>query len=224
MPEKDLDIARRYLVVVDIGGRRTKADYSVITVFDRFLMTMGGKPEVAAQWRGHIDHDLLAWKATQISTFYNNALLVIESNTLETKDQERDVDGDQSGYILDLISEVYDNLYAREVTGDVINQPRVTKWGFHTNTATKPAIIGHMVSCVRDKSWVEREAEACNEMAFYEKNEKGVFAAIPGKKDDNVMTRAIGLWICFRVMEMPAYVTAGEYKRMERKIQSEATI
>lgn len=224
MPEKDLDIARRYLVVVDIGGRRTKADYSVITVFDRFLMIMGGKPEVVAQWRGHIDHDLLAWKATQISAFYNNALLVIESNTLETKDQERDVDGDQSGYILDLIAEVYDNLYAREVTGDVINQPKVTKWGFHTNTATKPAIIGHMVSCVRDKSWVEREQEACNEMAFYEKNEKGVFAAIPGKKDDNVMTRAIGLWICFRVMEMPAYVTAGKYKRMERKIQSEATI
>lgn len=225
MPEIDTSIARRYLVIVDIGGRGKDADYSDIYVIDRLMMMMGGRPETVAEWHGHIDPDLLAWKAAQIATFYDKALLVIESNTLETKDKERDVYGDQSGYILDLVAEVYDNLYAREVTGEVINQPKVTKWGFHTNTATKPAIIGHMVSCVRDKCWVEREAGACDEMAIYEKNEKGQFAAIPGlgKKDDRVMTRAIGLWICFRVMEMPAYVKPGQLSK-RRTIESEATI
>ncbi|MDE7393142.1 MAG: hypothetical protein K2M80_01530, partial [Muribaculaceae bacterium] len=43
-----------------------------------------------------------------------NSLLVIESNTLETHDRERQVEGgDQSQYILNQISTVYPNLYAR---------------------------------------------------------------------------------------------------------------
>lgn len=102
MPEIDPDeiVTDRYLTVVDIGGRSNKADWSVITVFDRLFMSDGGKPVVVAQWYGHIDIDLLAWKAGQIAAFYDNSLLVIESNTLETHDKERQVDGDQSQFVL----------------------------------------------------------------------------------------------------------------------------
>lgn len=39
---------------------------------------------MAAEWSGHIDMDLLAWKELQLAKMYGNALLVIESNTLET--------------------------------------------------------------------------------------------------------------------------------------------
>ena len=46
-------VTERYLVVVDIGGRSKKADWSVITVFDRVFMADGGKPVVVAQWYGH---------------------------------------------------------------------------------------------------------------------------------------------------------------------------
>ena len=83
------EVTDRYLVVVDIGGRGKKADWSVIVVFDRLNQMEGGKPVVVAQWYGHIDMDMLAWKAAQIAAFYDNALLVIESNTLETHDKER---------------------------------------------------------------------------------------------------------------------------------------
>lgn len=55
-----------------------------------------------AQWRGHIDHDLLAWKSAQIAAYYQNALLVIESNTFET---EHD-DSEHSAYILDTLSDI----------------------------------------------------------------------------------------------------------------------
>ena len=62
MPEVDQDekVANRYLTVVDVGGRSSKADWSVIVVFDRLFMMDGGKPVVVAQWYGHCDIDLLA--------------------------------------------------------------------------------------------------------------------------------------------------------------------
>ncbi|MCH5243241.1 MAG: terminase, partial [Muribaculaceae bacterium] len=77
-------ITDRYLTVVDIGGRSLNADWSVIVVFDRAPLLSGEGPEVVAQWRGHTDFDLLAWNAARIAAFYDNSLLVIESNTLET--------------------------------------------------------------------------------------------------------------------------------------------
>jgi hypothetical protein len=45
-PEIDDDegVSNRYLVVVDIGGRAHKSDWSVIVVFDRYWMIDGGKP------------------------------------------------------------------------------------------------------------------------------------------------------------------------------------
>ena len=61
-PEKDPRLRNRYVVAVDIGGRSRKADFSVIAVFDRRDMLTGGIPAIVAQWRGHTDHDLLAWR------------------------------------------------------------------------------------------------------------------------------------------------------------------
>lgn len=221
-PEKDDDMKNRYLVIVDIGGRWKGADWSVITVIDRLMMTMGGRPEVVAEWRGHIDHDLLAWKAAQIAKWYNDALLVFESNTLESRDKERDTDGNDIEYILDLVAGVYPNMYARNHSSEDINQGAPLKWGFHTNTHTKPAIVHHLIACVRDASWVEREDLACNELAFYEKKDDGSFGAVSGQHDDLLMTRAIGLWICFRDMDMPEEVTRNEVK--EERPRTEATI
>lgn len=204
LPEPDFAVSDRYLVVVDIGGRWKKADYSVITVFDRLMMSMGGKPEIAAEWRGHIDHDLLAWKAAQIAKFYCDALLVVESNTLETKDKSRDTDGNDIEYVLDILSECNVNLYARESPSENIDmQKKYTKWGFHVNTNTKPTIINHMQACLRDLAWIERSSIACDEMGYYEKKDDHKYGAAEGQHDDMVMTRAIGLWICFRKMELP---------------------
>lgn len=207
LPEIDenVKVVNRYLAIVDIGGRSKKADWSVITVIDRMFMMEGGKPAIVAQWYGHIDMDLLAWKAAQIAAFYDNALLVIESNTAETKDRERNVDGDQSAYILNQIKGVYDNLYARKQSEEDIKQKAPRKLGFHTNTRTKPMIISTLVKMVRESGYVERDERCLDEYLTYEK--KGsVYAAIAGKHDDLLMTRAIGLHICYYEMDMPVIV------------------
>lgn len=226
LPEIDAEetITNRYLVIVDIGGRSNKADYSVIVVLDRLFMMDGGKPSIVAQWYGHIDMDILAWKAAQIATFYDNALLVIESNTIETHDKERSVDGDQSSFLLNQIKDVYPNLYARKQSEeDIINKvPR--KYGFHTNVSTKPMIISTLVKVIREGLYVERDARCLDEYLTYEKRPNGSFSAILGKHDDLLMTRAIGLHICFFEMDLPVVYTKASNKIKQNRVVSAATI
>lgn len=205
-PDSQEYIADRYLTVVDIGGRSRKADWSVIVVFDRIGMLDGEGPAVVAQWYGHCDIDIPAWKAAQIAAFYDNALLVIESNTLETHDRARQVDGDQSQYILNQISRIYPNLYARRQSEDEIRLGLPRRYGFHTNTATKPMIIANLVKVVRQHTYIERDQRCLDEYLCYERKQNGAFGAIPGRHDDLLMTRAIALHICFNEMPLPSVV------------------
>lgn len=199
----------RYLVTVDIGGRSDDSDWSVISVMDRFDMMDGGLPAIVAQWYGHTDHDLLAWKAAQVAAFYDNALLVIESNTLETKDKNRYVNGDQSSFILNELKEAYGNLYARKSTDvDSVKEGAEVKYGFHTNVKTKGDVISLLIEVIREHLYIERDVRCLNEYLTYEEHD-GSFDAIEGKHDDLLMTRAIGLWVCYKEMPRPYFVKLG---------------
>lgn len=228
LPEIDPDemVTDRYLVAVDIGGRSRKADFSVIAVFDRLFMAEGGQPMLVAQWHGHIDHDLLAWKAAQVAAFYDNAYLVIESNTLETKDRDRNVDGDQSHFILNQIKDVYPNLYARKQSQVDILEGLPKKYGFHTNTSTKPMIIGTLIKAIRERSYIERDSRCLDEYLTYERKPNGAYGAITGKHDDMLMTRAIGLHICFYEMKPPTIIPRPKThaNRRKNRVVSEAFI
>ena len=229
MPEKfdDYEVTDRYLTVVDVGGRSNKADWSVIVVFDRLSMIDGSEPpSVVAQWYGHCDIDRLAWRAAQIAAFYNDSLLVIESNTLETHDKDRQVEGgDQSQYILNQISDIYPNLYARKQSEDEIREGAPRKYGFHTNVATKPMIISTLVKVIRERLYIERDKRCLDEYDTYERKPNGAYGAIVGKHDDLLMTRAIGLHICYREMEMPEFVPiTNRTLRKDRSPVSEASI
>ncbi len=190
-PQESNELRDRYIVAVDIGGRSRKADYSVIAVFDRIAMLHGGAIELVAQWRGHTDHDLLAWKAVQIATYYNKALLVIESNTLETSCS----DETRSSYILDTIADNYRNLYARQYSGDEIKQSAPTRWGFHMNHGNKPLLINTMINALRNNTYIERDEKACHEFDVYERKPNGSFGAQDGHHDDILITRCIGVYI-----------------------------
>lgn len=228
LPESDDGdeiVINRYLTVVDVGGRSNKADWSVIVVFDRLFMIDGGKPTVVAQWYGHCDIDLLAWKAAQIAAFYNNSLLVIESNTLETHDRERQVDGDQSHFILNQIKDIYPNLYARKQSEEDIREGLPIKYGFHTNVSTKPMIISTLVKVIRENLYIERDIRCVDEYLCYERKQNGAYGAITGKHDDLLMTRAIALHICFFEMDSPKIIPShNRWISNKPKVISEATI
>ena len=204
----DGHVTDRYLVVVDIGGRSAKADWSVICVIDRYWMMEGERPEVCAQWYGHIDMDLLAWKAVQVAHYYDDALLVVESNTLETHDDDRWLEGgDQSSYILNTIRDIYPHLYARRQSAEDIRQRAPVKYGFHTNVKTKPEIISTLVEAVREQLYVERDNRCLDEYTTYVRRQNGSYGAVDGKHDDLLMTRAIALHICFHEMPVPRFVS-----------------
>lgn len=174
---------RDYIVTVDIGGRSEASDYSVVAV-----LTYERLPEVVAQWRGHIDHDLLAALSVRVATRYNDALLVVESNTLETEMNG----GDTNLFILNRLSDSYHNLYRRR-SFDVVSQRPSWRVGFHTNRATKAMVVDCLVEAVRTGGMVERDARACDELAAYEQLPNGSYAAPAGCHDDILMTRGIAL-------------------------------
>lgn len=188
----------RYVVVVDIGGLSEKADRSVICVIDRKDMAKGGVPIVVAEWCGHIDYDILAWKAVQIATIYQNALLVIESNTLEKNKTE----GDNFEFILDEIAEYYSNLFCR-TPADKIAQGIPARWGFHTNKSTKAMVCSHQRKALRENMYIETCAEAVDEHDQFEYKDDGSLGAIEGAHDDRHITRAIGIWVCYSYLNAP---------------------
>ena len=183
----------RYIAAVDVGGRSDKADWSVIVVIDRRGGDDGATPEVVAQWRGHCDHDLLAWKSAAIARFYNDALLVFESNTFETDN----IEGDPSLYILGEVQNAYPRLYYRPAGTSV-------RIGFHTNSSTKTALISRMIAAVRDGRYIERATEAVDELLVYEVKPNGRYGAREGYHDDMLMARAIALHVAAEQPALPS--------------------
>lgn len=176
----------RYVAAVDVGGRSAKADWSVIAV----LRCDGTVPEVVAQWRGYLDHDLLARKAMALAHYYCDAHLIIESNTLETEGAV--CAGGENLLVLNMIEENYRNLYMRRCF-DVYGGGETMRVGFHTNRSTKGLIIGRLIEAIREGLYVEADTEACNEFLSYRQHPNGAYEAAEGCHDDILMTRALAL-------------------------------
>lgn len=202
MPDNISSTEDRYVAVVDVGGRSTKADFSVITVIDRWPLRFGGKVEVVARWRGHIRYDFLALKAVMVARFYSNALLVFESNTFDKKKAESNdyvQEGDHTRGILSTIEDTYENLYMRVSTSsEDIRQGRFKKIGFQTNVKTKQDMVDlFQVAFEDDSKFIERDIRAYQEMSIYEQREDGTYGNIVGRDnhDDILMTDMIALLI-----------------------------
>ncbi len=204
-----LKVNDRYVVSVDIGGRSQKSDFTVMTVIDRFPLMFGEKPMVVARWRGHIRHDLLAWKAAQLAHYYNDALLVIEKNTADTKKARLEEEGDHSGTIIDEIADYYDNLYIGRTEVDKVKQTVTNIYGFHTNVQTKEQVIDNYISYIEDELYDEPDEQAYVELLIYERKEDGTMGNVDGKNnhDDIVMSTGIGLWVSQK-MPIPTWQVA----------------
>ena len=82
-----------------------------------------------------------------------------------------------------------------------------------------------LVKVIRENLYTERDERCLDEYLCYEKKPNGAFGAITGKHDDLLMTRAIGLHICFFEMEIPKIVLRiGRFVVKKKKAVSAATI
>lgn len=212
----DSPVSDRYLVVLDPRrGVSEGADPAAITVIDRLLMMedfgLNGKPGVVAEMNYKADPDLQAYDAMRLAAWYNNAKLVIESNTMESMDAERNNGIDPFEYIMEIVAKIYKNIYMRSAPEEKADGSIEFKYGFQTNKLTKPKIINFMKECLRDGLWDEPSRYCTDQMASY-MEDHGKTNAEHGKHDDVVMSRAIGLWVCYKEMPWPAWIETSDTK------------
>ncbi len=193
MPDDSVNVKHRYLVSVDIGGSHRTSDWSDIVVFDRYDVMYGGVPAVVAEWHGHCDPDQLAMKCAQIAHFYQDAFLVVENNTAYSR--MNDTDGDVSELFFPILVPLYDNLYNSNHSKLLKHRSKELKYGFNTNRATKVAIVKFLAAVIREQKYMEREEETLNEYSYFMQYPSGEYGNVPGKHDDRVMARAIGLYV-----------------------------
>ena len=222
-----MKIENRYIVSVDIGGKSSTSDYTVMTVIDRFglIPTVKGKQRVVARWRGHVRHDKLAWMAAALAHYYDDALLVIESNTAD-REKNNNTEGDHFGSILNEIADYYDNLYQRTTSPEDVADNVLAKYGFQTNKLTKGWVIDNLEQYVDDMLWEEPDKEMYHELRIYERHDDGSLGNIVGNgnHDDVLMSTAIGLWVSANDMEKPRWKPKKTVVHHSDGVHSEAKI
>lgn len=197
----------RYLVVVDVGGRTDRADFSCVTVIDRWPLLVGCSLEVVARWHGHVRYDELARKAVAIAKYYQDAMLVFESNTFDKKRGEANEyvqEGDHIRGILNTIE--YDNLYMRTSTdSENVKDGRVTKIGFNTNRKTKQDMVDNFIVVFEDDKFIDPDERFYDEAFIYVQRDDGSYGNKEGKDnhDDIFMTDMIGALVS-NSMPMPS--------------------
>lgn len=204
LPDKTKRVMNRYVVSMDIGGRSDGADWTVISVIDRYMMLFGGDEECIGTYRFHMDQDLAIWKGLQLAEFFNHALFVPEFNSVKTKTEE----SDHFYTILDETIDLYDNIYSRDDPTKV-REGVPLRYGFHTNKATKPDLIAQMTRRLRDQLYTEYDKRALEEALVYEQKNDGSFGAVDKMHDDIYMSRAIGLKVS-SVIDSPKEIPAKE--------------
>lgn len=223
--DTSVDMSNRYLVTVDLGkGSSANADNTIVCVFDRYWQhpSEDGYPEVVAEWSGkESETDLLAWRIAQIAAYYNNALLVIESNTLDTSKEDR------FRAILDEIKDYYPNIYKREIKNkNDIGSTGTFRYGWSTSHNSKEEIISYLNWALREGMYIERNQEAVDEMRIFERHEDGSLGNVVGKNnhDDRVITRALGIYFCYKKMSAPRLRSDKQENIVIKKVYNEMSI
>lgn len=223
-PDSSVPMSSRYVVVVDVNrGISSGADNGIICVFDRYWMAADpehGKPEVVAEWCGREIMSYFAWTAVRIAAFYNNAYLVVESNTPETTGA--------AGYLLDsVLDEIalfYDNMYYRLGSPQNISDTPPKKYGYQTNRQTKPIFCQHHQVVLANNLYIERCLEAAIEHETFEYKEDGTLGAANMSHDDRLITRALGIYLILRKMDPPLIIDPATRRYYHKTIISESTM
>ena len=200
-PDHETKVAYRYSTVMDIGGRREKADKTVITVMDRYFMMEGGLPEKVCRWSGNVDLDRAAIIAIQIAEWYNHSLFTPEMNYLSSK-ENRNTDGPGFLTVIDEVAKIYNNIFMR-ATLDKLRKISVDHLGFSMTNPMKTRIINGLIQAFRDSSYLECDDQTLDEAMNFEYKEDGTMGAIEGEHDDNLISTGINHWVSTSFMKLP---------------------
>lgn len=131
--------------------------------------------------KNKFDEDLYAKQLYCLGTYYNEALIAIESNF--------------SSYpIKELLRLNYKKQYIRKKEDSFSNQTSKS-YGFRTTSTTRPLIIANLVKISREHIDFINDEETLLEMLCFVRNSSGRAEAKAGSHDDLVMAIAIGFYV-----------------------------
>lgn len=167
---------RRYVIGGDTSQGLATGDRSAATIWEAKTLRL------VAKWHGHIDPDLFADELANLGYYYNTALLAPEINNhgFTTMNKLKNLN-----YPMIFQMERYDE------TVDKISRAL----GFRTDKKTKPLIIDHLASCIREQLIEVKDKELISECITYIREEDGATNAQEGCFDDLVMASAIALFV-----------------------------
>lgn len=169
-------VGKRYVIGADTSEGLATGDRSAATVWEAKSWRL------VAKWHGHMDPDLFADEIANLGYFYNAALLAPEVNNhgFTTMNKLKNLN-----YPLIFQMERYDEI--ADKMGRAL--------GFRTDRKTKPLIINHMASCIREQLIEVKDKELISECITYIREEDGGTNAQEGCYDDLVMASAIALFV-----------------------------
>ena len=147
-----------------------------------------------ARLKGKLDEDEYARQVYCLGMYFNEALVGIENNysTYPTKKLK------EYGYRKMFLREIEDNI------ADKFQE----KYGFVTNKATRPIILGIVKEVLRDNiDWIV-DVDTLDEALTFIVNDKGRAEADVGKHDDLIMALAITYYI----REQQSFIVTQKYE------------
>jgi hypothetical protein len=163
----------KYVIGADVSD--TGADNSVATIMRTDTNT------TVARWCGDIEPADFGEELYILGTYYNSALIGVESNNhgLTTIQRLRDMR--------------YKNLYRREKGIDERFESATSKLGWRTDRKTKPLMIDHLSEHITKGTIKDFDKDFISECIDYVVDKKGKTNAQEGKHDDRVIATAIAL-------------------------------
>ena len=172
--------SKNYLVTADVA-RGDGSDFSVALVFDVETMTQ------VAEYRGKITPDMFAPQLYSIATEYNNALLIIENNSLGIGVLSRlqELEYNNIYFSIKSTHEYVDQLTAEAVGGVA---------GFTMSMKTRPLVIAKFEEFVRNKLINIKSSRLAHEIKTFVWH-NGRPQAMRSYNDDLVIAACIACWV-----------------------------
>jgi len=150
---KEPEVGNRYAIGVDVAEGLSGGDYSCAEVFDK------KNYEQVAEWHGKIPPDKFAGKLKLLAKYYNEAMVVVESNN-------------QGLVTLTYLRPIWYRIYYRREV-DKRDNKITRQMGFRTTGKSKPVLLGDFNKLFREEELILNSIELLGEMASYVEDEGG---------------------------------------------------
>lgn len=164
-----------YVVACDVAEGLEHGDRTSIVVWN------ANTREVAATYLGYWPVESLGQLLEWVGYSYMTALLMPERNNHGLLP------------INFLQRRRYPRIYRMDFLAQIPTSDRTPRYGWHTNKATKPKMVGEMVKAIRDDTIRLHDDRLLAEAFTFVADGRGSYGAVPGSHDDHVVAHCIGL-------------------------------